>query len=195
MPRRWSLLLVLPLSLGLVGLAACGPGGGTPPVEAAPPPSAIDASAVSGRYEVRGVTVQAQSGRQREIAGTLELEVTDLRYEVRFDLGTTAPDLPGSVPVGVRGSGRGIVVGDILAGTTEEWMALVPPEGGLDAVALRGTALPRRAGRKIVSASRASFESDGSFEIVLQNYPAPGEDYEASMTVLAGTRIDAAGAP
>lgn len=176
-----ALAVLLPLAL-----CACSPSDGAPSVDSAPP-SSIDGAAVSGSYTVRGVTVQAVSGRQREIEGSLELRVASDRYDVTFELDTTAPDLEGQVPVHVRGEGRGFLVGEVLTGTTEEWMTLVPPEGGLEAVDL-GAELPERAGRKIVSASRASFDQDGAFEIVIENFPAPGEQYEPSMTVLTGRR-------
>ena len=145
---------------------------------------------MSGTYTVKGVTVQAVSGRQREISGTLGLRIEQGRYDVEFELETTAPDLEGNVPVQVRGGGRGLLVGNILTGTTEQWMTLVPPPGGLEAIDLTA-ALPEQAGHKIVSASRASFDDDGAFEIVIENYPAPGEQYEPSMTVLTGHRSDA----
>ncbi len=155
------------------------------------PVSAADAAARSGSYELEGVTVQAESGLQREIQGNLQLTVReDGRYQVAFELDTTAPDLPGNVPVQVRGSGQGFVVGGILTGTTEEWMTLEPPPGGLDAVDLTAE-LPARAGRKIVSTSQASFDAQGVIRIVLQNQSGRGE-YEPSVTVLAGRR---AGSP
>lgn len=155
----------------------------TPPVAAAPRVD-IDAEAVSGTYQVRGVTVQASTGRQREIAGTLELGIDGARYEVRFDLGTDAPDLDDPVRVRVRGTGRGLIVGDIFTGTTEEWMALdLPMEESA------GVPLPANAGRKIVSTSQASLGDDGVFQILLQNYPGVGESYDPSVTVLEGRRI------
>jgi hypothetical protein len=172
------------LGCGDAGPKAVGPSPGV----SAPPPTSIDGPAVTGSYVVRGITVQALSGQQREIGGTLELEAGEARYEVSFELDTTAPDLPGNVPVRVVGTGRGFLVGDVMTGTTEEWMTLVPPEGGLGEVVLEGVALPAKAGRKLVSTSRASFGEDGSFEIVLENFPAADEDYEPSMTVLTGRR-------
>ena len=188
MRKRHFVLVTL---LGLAAFAiACGDAGPAPHVSA-PPPTSIDGAAVSGSYAVRGITVQALSGEQREIEGTLALDVEDVRYQVSFELATTAPDLPGEVPVRVAGSGRGFLVGDLLTGTTEEWMTLVPPEGGLEEVVLEGVELPEKAGRKLVSTSRASFNEDGSFEILLENYPGAGEDYEPSMTVLTGQRLEA----
>lgn len=194
--HRSALSTLLGAWVGASMLAlGCGDGGPTAAVST-PPPTTIDGSAISGTYAVRGITVQATSGRQREIDGTLDLDASDVRYSVRFELETTAPDLEGNVPVRVVGTGTGFLVGDVLTGTTEEWMTLVPPEGGLGEVEIGDAALPTNAGRKIVSTSRASFDEDGAFEIVLQNYPAAGEDYEPSMTVLAGRRIaDATGSP
>lgn len=169
----------------LLALAAC-EGGSDPDVSAARafPPSRVD-PAVSGTYEVKGATVQALTGRQREIGGTLELSVEGDRYEVSFDLETTDPDVDEPVPMRVRGTGRGFVVGDVLTGTTEEWMALaVPMEES------RGVALPRKAGIRIVSSSQGSFEPDGSFHVLLQNEPGAGQDYVPSVTVLKGRPAD-----
>lgn len=175
------------LAVLAVCAAACGPSSGSAPsVDAAPPPHALlDGALVSGRYAVEGITVQAVSGRQREISGTMQLDVDGALYEVSFDLETTAPVSTGPVPVIVRGTGRGFVVGETLVGTTQERMTLVPPDGGLDALDLRAE-LPVGAGIEIVSRSRASFEDDGRFEIVLDNYPAKDPRYEPSMTVLSG---------
>jgi hypothetical protein len=88
---------------------------------------------------------------------------------VSFDLETTDPGVGEPAPVRVRGTGRGFVVGDLLTGTTEEWMALaVPMEES------RSVELPRNAGIRIVSSSQGSFEPDGSFHVLLQNQPGPG---------------------
>lgn len=188
MPRRE----LAPLAVffpALLVVAACGSEEAATFVDDPPPVASAAERALSGTYQLEGVTVQALSGQQREISGTLQLDVAGGRYEVDFELGTTAPDFDEPVPVQVRGTGRGFVVGKVLTGTTEEWMTLVPPEGGLGEVKLEGVRLPARAGRKIVSTSHASFDADGAFQIVLQNYPAPGERYEASMSVLEGRRI------
>lgn len=174
----------------LLLLAALGCTPDAPPVGAPPPPSGVDAEAVSGTYDVHGVTVQALTGRQREIGGSVELDVERGRYEVSFELETTDPDSAQRVPVRVRGSGRGFVVGGIFTGTTEEWMALDVPMDEATSVAL-----PTNAGRKIVSSSQASFDADGAFQIVLQNYAGAGEGYHPSVTVLSGRRVEPAAAP
>ena len=170
---------------------ACGPSGRepgqTPPVEVSSL-SAAKQQALSGTYRAHGLTVQARSGLHREVSGTLELEVAEGRYQVQFDLATTAPDFEEEVPVRVRGTGHGFLIGDIFTGTTEEWMALDPAQERLDGVRLRGVELPAKAGRKIQSTSQASFDTDGTFHVVLQNYPGPGEQYESSTTVLEARR-------
>ena len=179
------------LSLASLATFACGPSGReeTPTGDAAPAAAAEQAR--SGSYEVEGLTVQALTGRHRQISGQLRLEVKGERYEVDFDLRTMAPDFEEEVPVRIRGTGRGLIIGKVFTGTTEEWMALVPPPGGLEKVELRDAKLPGKAGRKIVSTSQASFDETGAFHIVLQNYPGPDERYEPSMTVLEGRRTDA----
>ena len=151
--------------------------------------TAREAEDLSGSYAVQGLTVQALSGRQREIHGSFELRVNEGgRYEVAFELDTTAPDLPGDVPVQVRGSGRGFAVAGTFTGTTEEWMTLEPPAGGLAAADL-SVPLPAAAGHKLVSISQASFDEDGVLHVLLQNRPKDSESYEPSMTVLAGRRV------
>jgi hypothetical protein len=176
----------------MLGIAGCGdPPPASPAVSAPAPPSAaaLRARAASGIYAVSGVTVQAQTGRQREISGQLELRVEGDRYEVNFELSTTAPDATGEVPVVVRGSGRGFVVGGVLTGTTEDWMTLATDAETLADVDLDVT-LPANAGLKIVSSSQASVDAEGGLEIVLQNQPPPdGPPYDPSVTVLAGQRI------
>jgi len=185
---RLERIHLIGMTLALLFWTGCEDPSPRAPVEA-PPPALIAANeARSGSYDVSGVTVQAMSGEQREISGTLKLDVEGERYEVEFELETTAPDLEGQVPVSVKGGGRGFIVGGVFTGTTSEWMALVP-SGGLDEVALHDVDLPAKAGRKLVSTSQASFDPDGTMNILMQNYPGSGEHYEASMTVLEGRRV------
>lgn len=178
-------MLCRPFALALLSslaLLGCGPTA-EPDVAAAPAPQ-LDPT-LSGTYVVEGVTVQALTGRQRPIDGTLELAVRGDRYEVSFELDTTAPDRDEPLAVRVRGTGRGFVVGDVLTGTTEEWMSLaIAPEDSA------GVVLPDAAGIEIVSSSQGSFEPDGSFQVMLQNEPRPGQDYVPSVTVLHGRRAD-----
>ena len=136
------------------------------------------------------IKIEAKPKGPYLVSGTVELRVQGQHYEVSFELATTAPDLAEPVPVRVRGSGRGFIVGSVFTGTTEEWMTLeAPPEELGD---LGEVELPARAGLKIVSTSQASFDEHGVFQILLQNYPAPGQKYLPSMTVLAGNRLAAA---
>jgi hypothetical protein len=202
MDRRKSFRFGL-ATLPVFGALACGPSEveqGAPPAEAPlqAPVAAVPAgeaplaeasaeagaAVVSGIYEVRGVTVQAANGRQREISGTLELSVEGERYETTFDLGTTAPDLEG-VPVKVTGSGRGFIVGGTLTGTTEEEMAIDPARGA------EPTAELATEGLKIVSSSQAHFDDEGALHIHLQNEASEGASYSPSVTVLVGRRVGA----
>jgi hypothetical protein len=182
--RDFFVVFALLLAVG------CTPDDGTIQPIAAPPPTGVDAEAVSGTYEVQGVTVQALTGRQRSIQGTLELDVDGPRYEVSFELDTTAPDLADPTPVHVRGNGRGFVVGGILTGTNEAWMTLEVPveEAG-------GRTVPSGTGRKIVSSSQGSFDENGVFQVVLQNDAGADRNYHPSVTVLAGHRVDSGAAP
>ncbi len=175
--------------VGLAALAVlvsgCGPAGteGGRDVAARGSMSLVDAAAASGVYEVRGVTVQSLTGRQRAIAGVLNLGVEGERYRVSFELDTTAPEVGSEASVRVRGDGRGFIVGRIFSGTTEQWMSLKGP------AAARDRPLPPGVGLKLVSSSQASFDDAGVFQILLQNQPAPGQRYTPSITTLAGRRV------
>jgi hypothetical protein len=182
---RWGWIAALPF-------VGCGPSASElADVAAQPPPSveALRARASAGSYAVRGVTVQARTGSQREIAGDLALRIDGDRYEVDFELSTTAPDLEGNVPVVIRGTGRGFLVGGLFTGTTEEWMHLQTDATTLAEVDL-GATLPARAGIKIVSSSQGRVSPEGVLQIVLQNEPAPGgARYVPSVTTLEGRRL------
>ena len=102
------------VSVILLAVIGCVPDDSTKQPVAAPPPTGVDAEAVSGTYEVEGVTVRALTGQQREIKGTMRLDVEGPRYEVSFNLGTISPDFGEPTPVRVRGTGRGFVVGGIF---------------------------------------------------------------------------------
>ncbi|MBW2422888.1 MAG: hypothetical protein JRG86_01475 [Deltaproteobacteria bacterium] len=177
-------------ALLLVIAIGCTPDDGSLQPIAAPPPSGVDAEAVSGTYEVQGVTVQALTGRQRPIQGRLSLDVEGPRYEVSFELSTTSPDRADPTPVHVRGKGRGFVVGGILTGTNEAWMTLEAP---IEESA--GKTIPSGAGRKIVSSSQGSFDEKGVFQVVLQNDAGADRNYHPSVTVLAGHRIASEASP
>lgn len=181
-------------SFGLLGAIACGPSettvGAVRPAEALVVETEAEdvAEVVSGTYQVDGVTVQAANGRQRAVAGTLELRVEGGRYEVSFDLATTAPD-PEGLPITVAGNGRGWVVDGgpgsprVLAGTTEEVMAIDP------ARAAETTEEFATSGLKIVSTSQAHFNDDGAVVIHLQNQASEGVGYSPSVTTLVGRRV------
>lgn len=138
------------------------------------------ASAISGVYELDGVTVQAAHGRQRPVTGQLELRVDGDRYEVDFHLETTDPSEGSDAPVRVSGSGRGFIVGGVFTGTTEE---SVSGEGAPAAVE----------GLQVVSTSQARIDADGLLHVELQNWPGEGQRYSPSVTVLEGHRVGGVG--
>ena len=146
-------------------------------------PNAIvlqDSRTASGTYDVSGVTVQAASGVQREVSGTIWLRVEGVHYAVEFKLDTTAPESEDPAPVQVTGIGNGVIVAGIYTGTTAEQISGTDPETGepVDAARL-----------KIVSTSRAHFDEAGLFRIHLENSPYEGQHYSPSMTGLSGRRI------
>jgi hypothetical protein len=134
-------------------------------------------ASLSGVYAVDGITVQAAHGRQRSIAGDLELRVEGDRYQVEFRLDTTSPSEEESAeeaqPVQVIGKGNGFLVGGIFTGTTEETLA-----GAGAAPELR-----------IVSTSQARIDAAGILHVELQNWPGEGQTYSPSVTVLQGERV------
>ena len=131
--RAAGLLLAAPLALGACGASDASDGRPAVGAGAALAASSIDES-VSGSYVVEGLTVQPVSGRQREISGTLELAVSGGRYEVSFELDTSAPDMDGNVPVQVRGEGRGYT---IQSPTIADILQAVQVRGHLESLAAR----------------------------------------------------------
>ena len=199
----WLLGLAMGLAMGLQacggseeqvvapGLEEPAPGGAGPAevvleeeiavaeVEPAPgrPPGtgALDPEQLSGVYTVEGVTVQADHGQLRKISGTVYLAAEGETYRTRVELDTTFPG-EGEAPARVRGTGKGMIVGEQLAGVMENQMWRQGAE------ALVATPLT------VFSSTVATFEPDGRLRIQIQNDPAPGQDYSPSITVLRGRR-------
>ena len=71
---------------------------------------------LSGIYEVKGLTVQADHGRARPVTGTLELRLEDDKYVSEFDFETIYPVAEKAVSVTIDGAGRGVLVGRRMAG-------------------------------------------------------------------------------
>jgi hypothetical protein len=180
MVRRTRALLsaISVLSLGCTAAEREVPAG--EPIEAVP---------ISGRYEVRGVTVAVESGHKREVAGTIILAVEGDRYTSTFELTTTYPGAEEALPAEVIGKGDGTVEGRTLKGEahTQLVMATVP---GVDP----GFAfIPRMVSTRILSTTEATVAADGSVTIQIENQPAQGEQYAPTRTTLRGSRISAGG--
>jgi len=175
---RAMLAAVLVLSLG------CGAG-----EESALTGEPIEAVPISGRYEVRGVTVAVESGHKREIAGTIIMAVEGASYISTFNLNTTYPGAEEALPAEVIGKGEGQVDGRTLKGTahTQLVMATVP---GVDP----GFAfIPRMVSTRIRSTTVATVAADGTVSIEIENQPEAGEQYAPTRTTLRGSRVSAAG--
>ena len=176
--KRAMLAAVLVASLGCAAGEESEPAG--EPIEAVP---------ISGRYEVRGVTVALESGHKREIAGTIILAEEGGRYTSTFDLTTTYPGAEEALPAEVIGKGDGRVEGRTLKGTahTQLVMATVP---GIDP----GFAfIPRLVSTRIRSTTVATVAADGTVTIEIESQPEPGEQYVPTRTTLRGSRVSAAG--
>lgn len=168
---------------GILFALGCGAG------EEDPPGEPIQALPISGRYEVRGVTVAVESGHKREIAGTVILAAEGDTYISTFDLTTTYPGAEEALPAEVIGKGEGSVKGRTLTGTaqTQLVMATVP---GVDP----GFAfIPRMVSTRIHSSTTATVAADGTVTVQIESNPAAGERYAPTRTTLRGSRISAAG--
>ena len=172
------------LVAGLLAALGCGAG----EQESAPgePDHAVP---ISGRYEVRGVTVALESGHKREIAGTVILAAEGGTYIATFDLSTTYPGAEEALPAELIGKGEGTVKGRTLTGTaqTQLVMATVP---GVDP----GFAfIPRLVSTRIRSSTVATVSADGTVTVKIESTPAAGAQYAPTRTTLRGSRISAAG--
>ena len=177
--RSWLLAASAALPL------ACGdseekPGVSAPPVVPEP---------LGGLYEVSGTTVDKATGAERNIAGTLIVDVEGEAYTTTFDLATNIVIQGDSRRAELIGKGEGTVADRTLDGTaqTQLIVALVP---GVDA---SFGMLPRHATARIVNRSHAVISPDGSVRIEIESEAAPGSDYAPTHTQLRGKRIAAKG--
>jgi len=155
---------------------------GLPPVSApAPPASGLER--ISGVYRVDGVTVQANTGRLRDVSGTVTLQGHGNGYTATIDLSTLYPTSTGDIPAEIEGKAFGRQIGDHLVGTAQTQMR---PAAG---VGISGTGGAPAEELVVVSSSVASVDENGKLDIQLLNDPAPGQDYSPSVTVLSGTRL------
>ena len=172
--RAWGLGALLAL--------ACGQGEG-------PGTSAPEAVPISGRYDVKGGTVDLEGGHRREIAGQVVLTETAGGYTATFHLNTTYPGAEEALPAEVIGKGEGTVEGRTLRGTAETQLVMATVPGVDPGFAY----VPRMISTRIQSTTEASVANDGTVSIQIENRPAPGEDYAPTKTTLTGRRVSAAG--
>jgi hypothetical protein len=153
--------------------------------EASPEPGP---SAFSGTWRVSGRTVERQSGRGRDIDGTVVIVAEPDGYKASFELTTLFPTPDGPSEAQVVGTGSGRVEGDRLHGTadTQIILARVP---GVDA---DFAFLPRSYGPRITSRSVTTLNEDGTLTIEIENEGAEGSDYRGTRTSVTGVRIETA---
>ena len=161
--------------------------GGGESVEAEAP--AAEATPISGRYEVKGVTIALESGHRRDIAGTVILAEDGGTYTAAYQLQTTYPGAEEALPAEVIGTGVGTVEGRTLRGTAQTQLAMATVPGVDPGFAF----VPRMVSTRIVSTSVTTIATDGSVTIEIESQSAGGEDYAPTRTTLRGKRISAAG--
>lgn len=147
-------------------------------------------AAVSGLYEVSGRTTEIETGREREVSGTIIISQERGRYTSTFSLRTMFPTPNGPAPAEVIGRGEGTVQGSELVGTAETQvvMSTVP---GVDA---SFAYVPRRVSQRIVSDSVAKVTPDGRVTIEISNAGAEGApSYAKTRTTLQGELVSRAG--
>jgi hypothetical protein len=150
---------------------------------------AAEATPISGRYEVKGVTISLESGHRRDIAGTVILAEDGGTYTAAFQLQTTYPGAEEALPAEVIGTGVGSVEGRTLRGTAQTQLSMATVPGVDPSFAF----VPSMLSTRIVSTSVTTIASDGSVTIEIENRTAGGDNYAPTRTTLRGTRISAAG--
>jgi hypothetical protein len=133
---------------------------------------------LSGVYRLEGVTVLAAHGASRPASGILALLVEGGYYSTRFTLETIYPVTESEhVPASIIGKGRGVVVGNKLAGIDSATLRLAPFEGE------EGSS----GELELLSTSVADILPDGRILFLKQNELGPGQDYSPSVTILEAT--------
>jgi len=178
-PRLLALAAVALLSL---------PGCGSEAPRSNESASEADPAAFSGTYRVSGRTVEKQTGKGRNIEGTVVILAEADGYKASFELTTLFPTPDGPTEAQVVGTGAGRIEGGELHGTadTQIILAEVP---GVDA---EFAFLPRSYGPRITSHSVAKLARDGTLTIEIENEGAAGSGYRGTRTSVSGLRIETA---
>lgn len=143
------------------------------------------APVLSGSWHVEGVTVEKDSGRTRQISGTIIMIEEGGRYRSTFDLDTMLPTGGRPTLADVIGEGEGIVAGRELSGTARTQVVISGEPNADPGFAV----VPRYVGTRIVSTTKGSLGDDGTISLSIESEPAPGEVYAATRTTLTGTFI------
>ena len=151
----------------------------------AAPDVAAAAPLLSGSWHVEGITVEKDSGRMRQISGTIIMIEEGGKYRSTFDLDTMLPTGGGPTLADVIGEGEGTVVGRELAGTARTQVVIA----GAPNVDPGFAYVPRYVGTRIVSTTKGTLGNDGTISLSIESEPAPGEVYAATRTTLTGTFI------
>ena len=146
--------------------------------------AAVDAAPIAGMYEVAGTTVETNTGRKREISGTVILADHGDNYTATFHLDTVWEGRDGTLPAEVIGKGTGTIEGRTLRGSAETQLVISTIPGIDPAFAY----IPRTTTTRLVSTSLTTIANDGSVLIKIENAPAAGEIYAPTHTTLRGSR-------
>jgi hypothetical protein len=153
------------------------------------PEEVIEASPIAGMYEVSGTTIETQSGNKRGISGTIILAEDSGKYTATFNLNTTFPGPEKGIAAEVIGTGSGDIEGRTLRGTAQMQIVMATVPGVDPGFAF----IPRTTSTRVESSSVTTIAADGTVSIVIENRPAPGQDYVETRTTRRGMRVSGAG--
>ena len=176
-------LPLIALCAALLVFSACDRG----PQPTTEEPAAAEAVPIAGMYEVAGNTIDIDTGRTREISGTVILAHDGDSYTATFHLDTVWEGRDGTLPAEVIGNGSGTIEGQTLNGSAETQLVISTIPGIDPGFAY----IPRNTTTRLVSKSVTTLAADGSILILIENTPAPGEDYTPTRTTLRGIRTGA----
>ena len=148
----------------------------------------VEAAPIAGMYEVAGTTTEVTTGSKREISGTVILADNGDSYAASFHLDTIWEGRDGTLPAEVIGNGSGTIEGRMLRGSAETQLVISTIPGIDPGFAY----IPRNTTTRLVSKSVTTLAADGSILILIENTPAPGEDYAPTRTTLRGIRTGSA---
>ena len=151
-------------------------------VASSPPSAPAD---IGGTYEVKGVTVETESGSERKISGTIVLTQDGDSFTSSVSLDTRYPSEGGSLDAEVIGTGEGRINGSKLEGSTDVQLVLATVAG----VDTQFAFIPRIVGPRISSSFTGEVAEDGSTELKIENRAVEGETYSPTRTTLRGVRV------